>query len=328
MNFDIEDALFPPPPPDYFKITFFDKNNPASLTGGRVSVPVSRLSSSSVSAHPAVECSTNGGITWNPFYGPSMNGNITVTTGEVLFRGKGGGGFNATWSITANQGSAAKVSGNLNTLLDYKNPPDAIEQTAFRDMFFYQTDIVDAADLKLPATTLAKSCYAEMFAGCRSLQAAPELPAKTLADSCYAYMFSSCQSLQTAPELPAKTLENYCYRYMFHGCASLQIAPALPAKKLANYCYSFMFSKCVSLTTAPDLPADTLAASCYYAMFADCTSLNSVSVSFEDWNAASDSTKFWLKNVKDRGTFTCPANLDTISQQGDSYVPHNWTVNP
>jgi hypothetical protein len=42
-----------------------------------------------------------------------------------------------------------------------------------------------------------------MFAGCSSLEKAPELPATTLSESCYAYMFSGCTLLETSPELPA-----------------------------------------------------------------------------------------------------------------------------
>ena len=145
----------------------------------------------------------------------------------------------------------------------------------FRGLFNSNTHIVDASDLILPATTLAQSCYVDMFQGCTSLTTAPALQATTLANYCYSDMFGGCTSLTAAPELPATTLAQSCYNGMFQGCTSLTTAPALQATTLANYCYSDMFLGCTSLTTAPELPATTLAERCYSSMFKGCTSLTS-----------------------------------------------------
>ena len=60
-----------------------------------------------------------------------------------------------------------------------------------------------------------------LFRNCTSLTAAPSLPATTLANSCYNQMFSGCTSLTTAPALPATTLEDSCYNRMFSGCELL-----------------------------------------------------------------------------------------------------------
>ena len=87
--------------------------------------------------------------------------------------------------------------------------------------------VVNANNLKLPATTLTEHCYEIMFFDCTSLTTAPELPATTLADSCYNRMFQGCQSLTSAPELPAITLVNNCYNYMFYGCTSLSYIKAM-----------------------------------------------------------------------------------------------------
>ena len=161
--------------------------------------------------------------------------------------------------------------GNINTLLDYENPPTALASNCYRKMFKGCTSLTTAPDL--PATTLASGCYQEMFTGCTSLTTAPALPATTLASNCYYYMFQGCTSLTTAPELPATTLEFECYTQMFQDCTSLTTAPTLPATTLAARCYNCMFKRCKSLTTAPELPATTLAASCYNSMFYGCTSL-------------------------------------------------------
>jgi hypothetical protein len=70
------------------------------------------------------------------------------------------------------------------------------------ELFKDCTGLIDAHNLKL-LPKVNKACYAYMFAGCSSLEKAPELPATTLSESCYAYMFSGCTLLETSPELPA-----------------------------------------------------------------------------------------------------------------------------
>lgn len=160
--------------------------------------------------------------------------------------------------------------GNINTLLNYENPPVAIGDKCFTG-FFTGTDIVTPP--VLPATTLGEFCYQEMFKNCTSLTQAPELPATTLKYDCYNGMFQGCTSLTQAPELPATTLKSECYNGMFQGCTSLTTAPELPATTLEDNCYAGMFKGCTSLTAAPELPATTLVGSCYKQMFQGCTSL-------------------------------------------------------
>ena len=169
------------------------------------------------------------------------------------------------------------LKGNIMSLL-YKD--DFIDKTdltgknyTFYNLFKNNTNIVNANELILPATTLANFCYSSMFEGCTGLSEAPELPATTLKDDCYKYMFFGCTGLTTAPELPATTLISYCYSYMFSGCTGLTTAPELSATTLAQYCYGSMFQGCTGLTTAPELPATTLAFSCYQYMFYGCTGL-------------------------------------------------------
>ena len=157
---------------------------------------------------------------------------------------------------------------------------------AFQGLFSGNTNVVNAENLSLPATTLDSYCYAYMFRGCTSLTTAPELPATTLAAlayGCYRNMFQGCTSLTTAPELPATTLTNDCYSFMFRDCTSLTEAPTvLPATTLANYCYQGMFWGCTKLSTAPELSATTLASYCYYSMFYGCTSLTTAPSSIGD----------------------------------------------
>lgn len=97
---------------------------------------------------------------------------------------------------------------------------------ALYSLFRNNTNLVNAKDLQLPATTLAEFCYGRMFQNCTSLTTAPELPATKLAQSCYDNMFNGCSSLTTAPALPAEELSDYCYQYMFYGCSNLNYIKA------------------------------------------------------------------------------------------------------
>ena len=164
-----------------------------------------------------VEYSTDKN-TWNTWDGSE----ISSANKKLYLRGKNNTTFKtssgARFALSANAG----CYGNINTLLDYENPPTAVGEMCFYLMFHGCTKLVSAP--ALPATTLAPHCYREMFSGCTSLTTAPELPATTLASTCYYGMFNSCTSLTAAPELPATTLAEWCYYSMFSGCTSLKVS--------------------------------------------------------------------------------------------------------
>lgn len=196
------------------------------------------------------------------------------------------------------------VYGNAMSLCfgdDFSGKTESVGIREFNGLFSGSTNLVSAKYMVLPSRTLVydlkNGCYANMFAGCTSLEEAPELPATTLADYCYQNMFSGCTSLTTTPSLPATIAARYCYQRMFYGCTnlttvsdllrvgyhscdsmfagctSLTQAPELPATALAEGCYISMFSGCTSLVNAPELPATTLNIDCYAGMFKGCTSL-------------------------------------------------------
>ena len=213
-----------------------------------------------------VEYSTDKN-TWNTWNGSE----IPSANKKLYLRGKNNTTFYTTKGVKFVLSANAGCYGNINTLLDYENPPTAVGKNCYRSMFLGCTSLTTAPEL--PATKLESRCYFNMFYGCTSLTTAPELPATMLKYGCYYSMFQGCTSLTTAPELPATTLANDCYCYMFQRCTSLTTAPALPATTLAVSCYWNMFQGCTSLTTAPELPATTLANSCYQSMFGGCTSL-------------------------------------------------------
>lgn len=231
-------------------------------------------------AQPSMQYRKNDGDwTTLTFVDSYYSTSISLNTGDKLSFW----GDNTT--LTENQNGYCKfelsgncyVYGNIMSLLDKDNFPT--NKTLSAGFTFYELFLNapifnhPSKTLVLPATTLAASCYADMFAGCTHLTTAPALPAATLAASCYKNMFPGCTSLTTAPTLSATTLANECYRGMFNGCTGLTTAPALPATTLANDCYHEMFSGCTGLTTAPNLPAKTAAEYCYYYMFEGCTAL-------------------------------------------------------
>ena len=282
---------------------------------------------------------------------------VNLSNGEYIqFRAGAGGNKSFSNSISTyyyyinviGEGTV-NLSGNIMSLLDRSLRKASVPNYAFCRFCYNSNKIVDASNLKLPATTLAESCYDQMFSDCTSLTKAPDLPATNLADYCYYQMFYNCKSLTTAPELPATTLANKCYYLMFSGCESLTTAPDLPATKLAEYCYQAMFYDCTSLTTAPKLPANTLANFCYYSMFSGCTSLTRApdlpaktlangcySYMFKNCSSlnyikmlatdisADSCLSSWVLNVSATGTFvkSSSATWDVIA----SGVPSEWTV--
>ena len=96
--------------------------------------------------------------------------------------------------------------GNINTLLNYKNPDNvSYVSAAFRRLFVKAVGLIVAPDL--PQTEIASSCYEYMFSGCTSLKHAPDLPATTLPSSCYLEMFNGCTLLESVKML-ATTLDS------------------------------------------------------------------------------------------------------------------------
>ena len=194
--------------------------------------------------------------------------------------------------------SGIKLSGNIDTLLDWKTAVVGGTPTmgagAFQCLFALgeaSNTITDLSDLIFPDRSLTADCYAYMFQYMQGLTSYPKiLPAKTLTDHCYHAMFaytgmdygSSPYATYTfhdsgginPPELPATTLADYCYSTMFRRSKIVKM-PRLPATTLTNRCYYYMFEGCLWLAEYESLPATTLAEYCYHSMFA-LTSLKQI----------------------------------------------------
>lgn len=169
-----------------------------------------------------VEYSTNHN-TWTVWDGSA----ISSSDKKLYLRGSGNtkfyksrGGSGAKFVLSAR----AACSGNLNTLLEYSNPPTTLGTNCYHNMFYNCTNLTAAPEL--PALTLSSGCYQMMFYNCTNLTATPKLPATALALSCYDGMFRDCKGLTTATELPATTLADSCYTFMFYNCTALKISSA------------------------------------------------------------------------------------------------------
>ena len=88
---------------------------------------------------------------------------------KLYLRGKGNTKFYTSQGVRWQLSAKAGCSGNIQTLLDWENPPTSIS---------------------------TNNCYYYMFNGCTNLTTAPALPATTLADFCYLSMFNGCTSLK------------------------------------------------------------------------------------------------------------------------------------
>lgn len=222
-----------------------------------------------------------------------------------------------------------EVRGNIMSILF---GDDAANQTslegydyAFQNLFESNPNIVSAADLLLPATTLSANCYYQMFARCTSLHYPPKLPATTMAYGCYRSMFYYAD-LYVFPDLPATTLTTYCYAYMFYNNGNVKVPmQTLPASKLVYGCYYFMFSHCVALTRSPILPSltnvDTDACD---GLFNKCSSLAYITY-LGHIAPGAGWTSSWVNAVASSGTFVKNKEA-TWNVTGVNGIPSGWTV--
>ena len=153
--------------------------------------------------------------------------------------------------------------------------------------FMFSTTTVDAVEYpacvsmgtgpsQLKATIMKNNCYQSMFAGCTSLQVAPEILAETVVRKCFQEMFSGCSMLRSIPQeafnFTSSIGEYSCYR-MFYMCSALNGAPNMPNVSgtiNANGCQE-MYAECAQMRSAPAaLNATKVNASGYKQMFFNC----------------------------------------------------------
>lgn len=176
--------------------------------------------------------SINGG-SWvkldndNRFYTPTVNAGDkiqwkgTLTPSQATLTLYGIGKF-----ISYNENNVEglgkyTVEGNIMSLM-YSDEFDGEtslsgKDQAFNRLFSASTELEDAENLVLPATTLSQGCYGSMFYGCTSLKTAPTLPALTLVNSCYAGMFHNCTNLSKIKCLATDISATSCTNWWVDG---------------------------------------------------------------------------------------------------------------
>ena len=174
--------------------------------------------------------------------------------------------------------------------------------------------------IELPATTVGRAAYKNMFLQCTSLEVAPELPADKFTGT-----------------YPQDRLIYGPYRGMFAYCFALKKAPSrLPAKTVPG-CYIKMFEKCISLEASPILEDETPANQAYAGMFQYCSNLKQITCYARNnlWpriigygNLSGEPVyrrmaQDWVKGVSPTGVFIQHPNASW--PVGDSGIPAGWT---
>ena len=174
-----------------------------------------------------VEYSTDK-VNWTTLtFNPSTPQTVIINTGEKLYLRNDTGVFNYyngsanTYNTNINVSRSNIIGGNINTLLDYKNPDTVpLSHSCFFGLFRDNIATTDVSGLKFGNKTLTTGCYREMFYNCSKLINGPELPATTLSDSSYNAMFKNCSSLKTV-KISAKNISaTNCLTEWLYGCAS------------------------------------------------------------------------------------------------------------
>lgn len=232
-------------------------------------------------------------------------------------------------SITQPGNGNVKCTGDIRTLLNYKNYKNVNTSNARFCYLFNKCDVLTSVP-DLPATNLAAYCYSNMFEECTSIAEAPELPAKIMADHCYSSMFRKCTSIAEAPELPAKKLAPFCYYDMFSDCTALTKVPDLLVKELPEHCYQYMFSSCEALVNGPKVSATTINQYSCYQMFAYCKNLSSVKLLIpSDQMGVSYGVKSCFSNAGTAVTSRTLTVKDKAAYDAmikDYYYPDLWKI--
>lgn len=170
---------------------------------------------SNMASLPSLEYSIDGGA-WKTY--TCNTATPSINTGHTIaFRGNNTGLSDGTHKSTFECSQDCYLYGNIMSLLSADSYVTArsVGEYAFEQLFAANTYIYshDTKDLLLPATTLANSCYASMFANCSNLTKAPALPATTLARHCYNYMFAYCRELNSVTCLATDISAENCTGY-------------------------------------------------------------------------------------------------------------------
>ena len=189
--------------------------------------------------NPSIQYSVDDGLTWKTLAHQGWTEEITANS-KILFKGNCQSSGDGVYDVGIGHImslASFNVEGNIMSLFYGDDFADKTTMSKFTSLngFFIESEVIDASNLILPATTLYEACYSSMFSF-STITKAPKLLAMTLASSCYQSMFSHCTSLTTAPDLLAPTLVYACYWGMFDTCSNLNYIKMLATNISANNC--------------------------------------------------------------------------------------------
>ena len=170
--------------------------------------------------------SLDNGVTWSESYkSRKENNKINVTAGnKILFKGNNNTNFveySGSYPLF-HSNARYNVEGNIMSLIygdDFVRHLSLNEEYIFASLFTYETNLISAANLVLPAIILATGCYMSMFNGCTSLTTGPVLRAPYLTEDCYSLMFYGCSSLNSITCLATNISEEDCTNKWLYGVA-------------------------------------------------------------------------------------------------------------
>ena len=173
--------------------------------------------------------SINSGATWykldndNIYHTPILNPGDKIMWRGTLSPDQGvGQDYGIGRFIPYNEDNVSgkgrfTAEGNVMSLMyydDYEGKTSLSGQSyALYRLFSGNTELENAENLVLPATTLSTLCYAGMFTGCKSLTSAPTLPAPVLEVGCYQNMFHNCINLNRVKCLATDISAYGCTNY-------------------------------------------------------------------------------------------------------------------
>ena len=236
--------------PPYIAPYFFEELTFNIISGGTINWKA--ISSDVIKR---LSYSFDNGETWSEITSSISGTSFNVNDGDrVLFKGDNGAyGTSTSFSTFSGTTAVFEVEGNIMSLIDSTGFVTATTlgtMNTFHGLFYGCSTLISAENLVLPATTLAQSCYTNMFDACTALTKSPKiLPATTVKYCCYQYMFAGCTGLTTAPELPATTLASYCYRGMFSSCGKINYIKCLATDISAVECVNGWLTRVSSTGT-------------------------------------------------------------------------------
>lgn len=276
-----------------------------------------------------IQYSIDNGVNWvtleNGVFTPTVHqGEKIIWKGELPAMGliMGVGTFFSTCDFDVRGNALSLVYG------DSFSNKTAIKDDGQFIYLFSGSSVVDSSGLVLPATSLKRDSYANMFIFCKKLEkCVMELPSSTVPYRAYQSMFNGCSSLKTGPLIKATSLGEQAMQGMFMNCTSLESIPSYSGTvtSIGSASCENMFRGCTSLTRGIDLTSANFGGGYgdnYDYMFSGCTSLNYIRCLISTPNTAN--TENWTVGVAENGTFVRRANVEW--PRGTSGVPDGWTI--